>query len=308
MSRLRVAMCQLNAIVGDLVGNTQRVIDALGVAEEAGADIAVFPELALTGYPPEDLLLKPGFIADNLEALGKVAAASGRCAAVVGFVDERSDLFNAAAVCALGQVHGVYHKQNLPNYAVFDEQRYFAPGTGATQLYLIGGVRVGRVDLRGRLEPAGARRPTGGGRSRAGRQHQRLAVLRRSAGRAHADARHPRGRCLVLARVRQPRGRPGRARLRRGVAGGRPAGQRARLRPSVRGDRCHRRPRRPLRVPQAPARPPGSADGPAAARHSRGRRTSPAGGRDRAWSLRRRLDWARSRRSTAPWCSAPATT
>jgi NAD+ synthase (glutamine-hydrolysing) len=143
MSRLRVALCQLNVVVGDLAGNTQRVIDALGTAEDAGADVAVFPELVLTGYPPEDLLLKPGFIADNLEALGKVAAASGRCAAVVGFVDERTDLFDAAAVCALGQVHGVYHKQNLPNYAVFDERRYFAPGDGADQLYLIGGVRVG---------------------------------------------------------------------------------------------------------------------------------------------------------------------
>jgi NAD+ synthase (glutamine-hydrolysing) len=143
MSRLRVALCQLNVVVGDLGGNTQRVIAALGTAESADADLAVFPELALTGYPPEDLLLKPGFIADNLEALGKVAAATGRCAAVVGFVDERTDLFDAAAVCALGQVYGVYHKQCLPNYGVFDEQRYFAAGAGAAQLFQIGGVRVG---------------------------------------------------------------------------------------------------------------------------------------------------------------------
>ena len=82
------------------------IIDALGTAEEAGADLAVFPELAITGYPPEDLLLKPGFVADNLEALAKVAAATERCAAVVGFVDERLDLYNAAAVCAFGQVAG----------------------------------------------------------------------------------------------------------------------------------------------------------------------------------------------------------
>ncbi len=143
MSRLRVALCQLNVVVGDLSGNAQRVIDALGAASDAGADLAVFPELVLTGYPPEDLLLKPGFIADNLEALGKVAAASERCAAVVGFVDERTDLYDAAAVCAFGQVQGVYHKQTLPNYGVFDEKRYFAAGTGATQLFLIGGVRVG---------------------------------------------------------------------------------------------------------------------------------------------------------------------
>ncbi len=112
-------------------------------AEEAGADVAVFPELAMPGYPPEDLLLKPGFVADNLAALAKVAAVTERCVAVVGFVDEKLDLYNAAAVCAHGEVRGVYHKQLLPNYGVFDEQRYFAAGGGATQLFGIGGVRVG---------------------------------------------------------------------------------------------------------------------------------------------------------------------
>src|SRR5207237_1151828 len=101
--------------------------------EAAGCDLAVFPELALTGYPPEDLLLKPGFIADNLEALDKLAARTGRCAAVVGFVDAGRDLYNAAAVCALGSVQGVYHKRLLPNYSVFDEQRYFTPGSGEFQ-------------------------------------------------------------------------------------------------------------------------------------------------------------------------------
>ena len=143
MTRLRVALGQINPVVGDLGGNAERLIAALGVAEEAGADVAVFPELAITGYPPEDLLLKPGFVADNLSALAKVAAATERCVAVVGFVDEQLDLYNAAAVCAGGEVRGTYHKQELPNYGVFDEQRYFAPGRGATQLFGIGGVRVG---------------------------------------------------------------------------------------------------------------------------------------------------------------------
>ena len=143
MSRLRVALCQLNTVVGDLHGNAEAVITALGTAERAGADMAVFPELAITGYPPEDLLLKPGFVADNLAGLAKVAAASQRCAAVVGFVDMGLDLYNAAAVCALGQVQGVYHKQILPNYGVFDEKRYFTASPGATELYLIGGARVG---------------------------------------------------------------------------------------------------------------------------------------------------------------------
>ncbi|MGI8491929.1 MAG: NAD+ synthase [Acidimicrobiales bacterium] len=143
MTRLRVALCQINPVVGDLAGNAGRIIEALGQADDAGADLAAFPELAITCYPPEDLLLKPGFVADNLAALGKVAAATGRCAAVVGFVDERTDLYNAAAVCAEGEVRGVYHKQVLPNYSVFDEQRYFAAGGAATQLFGIGGVRVG---------------------------------------------------------------------------------------------------------------------------------------------------------------------
>jgi NAD+ synthase (glutamine-hydrolysing) len=143
MSRVRIAACQLNTVVGDLDGNVQRVLDALEQAESAGADVALFPELALTGYPPEDLLLKPGFIADNLEALEKVAARTGRCAAVVGFVDHERDLHNAAAVCALGSVQGTYRKRLLPNYAVFDEQRYFAPGTEPLQLFVIGGVLMG---------------------------------------------------------------------------------------------------------------------------------------------------------------------
>ncbi len=143
MTRLRVAMGQIDPVVGDLGGNAERIIDAIGVAEEAGADVAVFPELALPGYPPEDLLLKPGFVADNLAALAKVAAVTERCVAVVGFVDEKLDLYNAAAVCAHGDIRGIYHKQLLPNYGVFDEQRYFAAGGGATQLFGIGGVRVG---------------------------------------------------------------------------------------------------------------------------------------------------------------------
>src|SRR5438270_211512 len=143
MARVRIALCQLDTVVGDLDGNVARVLAALDEAEAAGADLAVFPELALTGYPPEDLLLKPRFVADNLAALDKVAARTGRCAAMVGFVDEHRDLFNAAAVCAHGEILGVYHKRLLPNYAVFDEQRYFSPGASPMQLYVVGGVRVG---------------------------------------------------------------------------------------------------------------------------------------------------------------------
>ncbi len=143
MSRLRVALCQLNQTVGDLEGNVQRVLEMYGRAEEAGCDVAVFPELAITGYPPEDLVLKPGFVKDNREALEKVAAATGRCAAMVGFVDEGRDLHNAAAVCSGGRVLATYRKRLLPNYAVFDEQRYFAAGTEPLQLYGFGETEIG---------------------------------------------------------------------------------------------------------------------------------------------------------------------
>ncbi|MGH9093983.1 MAG: nitrilase-related carbon-nitrogen hydrolase, partial [Acidimicrobiales bacterium] len=155
MSRLRVALCQMNPTVGDLGGNAERIIAAIGAADDAGCDLAVFGELAITGYPPEDLVLKTGFVADNLAAVAKVAAATERCAAVFGFIDQATDLFNAAAVCADGEVRGVYRKQELPNYSVFDELRYFTPGTGATQLWLIGGVRVGVSICEDAWNPAG---------------------------------------------------------------------------------------------------------------------------------------------------------
>ncbi|MEN3315502.1 MAG: hypothetical protein V7605_1736 [Acidimicrobiaceae bacterium] len=143
MGRLRVAACQLDLVVGDLEANVAAMLGALERAESEGADLAVFPELAITGYPPEDLLLKPGFVADNRKALEKLAARTGRCAAVVGFVDAGRDLYNAAAVCAHGSVQGVYRKRLLPNYSVFDEQRYFAPGADEPTLFVVGGVRVG---------------------------------------------------------------------------------------------------------------------------------------------------------------------
>jgi NAD+ synthase (glutamine-hydrolysing) len=155
VARLRVALCQINTTVGDLDGNVDRVLAALGQAEDQGCDLAVFPELALTGYPPEDLLLKPGFVGDNRRALDRVARSSGACAAVVGFVDVGRDLHNAAAVCAFGQVQAVYHKRNLPNYAVFDEQRYFAPGTGPSPLVEVAGVRLGVSICEDAFSPTG---------------------------------------------------------------------------------------------------------------------------------------------------------
>ncbi len=143
MARIRLGLCQINTVVGDLDGNSQRILAAYEEADAAGCDVAVFPELAITGYPPEDLVLKPGFVAANRAALDKVASRTGRCAAVVGFVDADRDLYNAAAVCAGGEVVGRYQKRLLPNYAVFDEQRYFAAGTAPLTLFEIAGVTVG---------------------------------------------------------------------------------------------------------------------------------------------------------------------
>ena len=145
MARLRIALAQLNPVVGDLAGNVAKICAAYDEAEAAGCDIVAFPELAITGYPPEDLVLKPGFVADNLDALAQVAARTRRCAAVVGYVASDRDIYNAAAVCAGGEVVGTYRKRLLPNYAVFDEARYFTPGAASDpfELYEIGGVKVG---------------------------------------------------------------------------------------------------------------------------------------------------------------------
>ncbi len=146
MPHVRLAAAQINTVVGDLAGNVERVLGALAAAEAAGADLCVTPELAITGYPPEDLLLKPGFVADNVAALEKVAAATGSCAVVVGFVGAAGGgrgLANAAAVCAGGRVHGLYHKRFLPNYGVFDEQRWFLPGSEPPTLFGVAGAWVG---------------------------------------------------------------------------------------------------------------------------------------------------------------------
>lgn len=141
---LRVGICQLNLTVGDLDGNVERMITALAEVSDSGGDLAVFPELAVCGYPPEDLLAKPRFALDCQAALEKIAAATGRCAAVVGLpvAGAGGTLFNAAAVCANGATAGMERKAQLPNYGVFDEQRHFDAGTPEA-LFEIAGVAVG---------------------------------------------------------------------------------------------------------------------------------------------------------------------
>ena len=143
--RLRLALAQINVTVGDLDGNVHRMVRGMHEAVAAGADVVAFPELALTGYPPEDLLLKPGFVADNLRALDTLARATRDfpgLSVVVGFADREMDLFNAAAILRDGERAGVYHKHYLPTYSVFDEDRYFSAGV-AVPNYLINGVNVG---------------------------------------------------------------------------------------------------------------------------------------------------------------------
>ena len=132
MTSLRVALAQLNVTVGDLSGNVEKIKDSLTQAKAQQVDIILFPELALAGYPPEDLLLKPGFAAANRAALADLLPHTQGLTAVVGFVDRQDDIFNAAAVLHDGNLAGIYHKALLPNYAVFDEDRYFAEGDTAT--------------------------------------------------------------------------------------------------------------------------------------------------------------------------------
>ena len=129
MKSLRIALAQINPTVGDFDGNVSKIIDYIGKAKTAGAEIVAFPELAITGYPPEDLLLKTTFIEDNLEALKKVQRNVSDITVVVGFVDSKDDIYNAAAIMYNKKLIDTYHKMYLPNYGVFDEYRYFQAGT-----------------------------------------------------------------------------------------------------------------------------------------------------------------------------------
>jgi NAD+ synthase (glutamine-hydrolysing) len=128
--------------VGDLDGNAAKVLEYLGRARELGVDLLSFPEMTITGYPPEDLLLRPQFIRDNLAVLERVVEGCQGIAAVVGFVDQKEDTHNAAAIIHDGRLLDVYHKQFLPNYGVFDENRYFQAGTRCP-VYVVAGIGVG---------------------------------------------------------------------------------------------------------------------------------------------------------------------
>jgi NAD+ synthase (glutamine-hydrolysing) len=139
---VRVALAQINPTVGDLAGNEQKIGDQIARAREEQADLITFPELAVPGYPPQDLLLKPSFVAANIACLKRIAELTRGITAIVGFVDRTDDLYNAAAVLHDGRVAAVYHKAYLPNYAVFDEDRYFRAGERPL-VFSLGEVTVG---------------------------------------------------------------------------------------------------------------------------------------------------------------------
>ncbi|MBH02397.1 MAG: NAD+ synthase [Acidimicrobiaceae bacterium] len=144
MGILRLAIAQINPVVGDLEGNVELIRDLIDKVEHC--DLAVFGEMSLTGYPLEDLLLKPGFIADNKNALNDLASMSGNCALVIGFADsDEENVYNSIAICHKGKIVGSYRKQNLPNVEVFDEVRNFSPGSDSLNLFSIGGVTIGFV-------------------------------------------------------------------------------------------------------------------------------------------------------------------
>ena len=150
MDSLRIAACQLNLHVGDLNGNREKIIAAYRQAEAASADIAIFPELAVCGYPPEDLLLKSAFVEEVQKTLEMISKEVNSCVAVIGFVsgeeaaaDPVRRTSNSAAICANGRIYGIYNKRALPDYGVFDEERYFSPGKGTAPIFEIHGVNVG---------------------------------------------------------------------------------------------------------------------------------------------------------------------
>ncbi|MBL7049528.1 MAG: NAD+ synthase [Nitrospira sp.] len=142
MKSIRIALAQINPSVGDISGNAEKIISFVNKARDKNVDIIAFPELAVTGYPPEDLLYKPQFIADNIMALKNISEAANGISAIVGYADRNKHLYNAAAVISGGRLVDSYYKKHLPNYGVFDEQRYFSPGKRYS-VYNLEGIRIG---------------------------------------------------------------------------------------------------------------------------------------------------------------------
>jgi len=139
IKNLRIAIAQINTVVGDMDGNSRKILSCIKEADSEDIDLIVFPELSITGYPPEDLLLKPYFVKENLRYLNRISRGIGDIIAIIGFADEKKgDIYNSAAVLNNKKIVHVYHKMHLPNYGVFDEKRYFKPGTKNTLIKIKG--------------------------------------------------------------------------------------------------------------------------------------------------------------------------
>src|SRR3954453_15826678 len=139
---MRVALAQIDTVVGDIAGNEAKIRESLARARDAEAALVLFPELTITGYPPEDLLLRETFLRDARAGLERVAEDVQGIVALVGFLERAEDVYNATAVLADGAVRAIYRKVYLPNYGVFDEQRYFQSGPGGATIQL-GDVSIG---------------------------------------------------------------------------------------------------------------------------------------------------------------------
>ena len=206
---MRIALAQLERVVGDLEGNVERIAGAVEEAARAFADLVVLPELAVTGYPPEDLLLRPGFVRAARAAVEEIARSCTDTVALVGCPTYDRDLANAAFVCADGSVQGIYRKHFLPNYGVFDEHRYFGPGRELLLLELRG-VLIAPTIREDVWQPG----PPATDLALAGATLPSTSPPRRSTWArrgSRADARDAGTGQRGLRRVLQPRRRPGRA-------------------------------------------------------------------------------------------------
>ena len=211
----RLALAQFNPTVGDIPGNTTRIIELIGEARAAHADLVAFPELAVTGYPPEDLLFKPSFLADNTAAVERIAAATRGISAVVGCVEVGNDIANAAAIIDDCRMVDWYRKMYLPNYGVFDEDRYFRRGD-VCPVYVINGTPVGVnicEDIWYPVGPIAVQRDAG---AEVIVNINASPFPRRQSQPAGAHDCHPRRRQRRLRSLPQHRRRPGRAGVRRG--------------------------------------------------------------------------------------------
>ena len=229
---LRIALAQMNAVVGDVDGNAAKIEALATDAREAGAQMVVFPELALTGYPPEDLLLKRSFLRRAQAALEGLVA--GGITAIVGWPEAAGGrVYNAAAVVADGQVQAVYRKMLLPNYGVFDERRWFEPGSEPVVVD-VAGTPVGITVCEDIWAPEPTAATAAAGAQRRG-EPVRLALPPREGNGARADDRRARARQPRHDGLLQPGGRPGRAGLRRAQPDRRAHRRRDGARASVRG-------------------------------------------------------------------------